>query len=94
VDIETNREFEEEAKWMSSLVTTYTNLTPNITMPAWGSDHVPFLKNGIPSILTIEHWKTKTPCYHASCDKPGHLNYDYAAEIIKLNLAALLIKAQ
>jgi hypothetical protein len=93
VDIETNQEFEEVALWYSSLVHTYTTLTPNITIPAWGSDHVPFLKNHIPTILSIEHWKTKTPCYHSSCDKPGHLNYEYAAEIIKLNLAALLIKA-
>jgi aminopeptidase-like protein len=94
VDLETNREFEEEAKFMAQIATTYTTLTPNITIPAWGSDHVPFLKKGIPSVLSIEHWKTKTPCYHAACDKPDHLNYDYAAEIIKLNLATVLYKSE
>lgn len=94
VDLETNQEFEHEALFMADLVHKYTNLTPNITMPAWGSDHVPFLNEKIPTVLTIEHWKTKTPCYHARCDKPESLNYDYAAEIIKLNMATLLHKTE
>ncbi len=92
VDLETNREHEDQARWMSQLVNAYTGLTPNISIPAWGSDHMPFLKEGIETILTIEYWKTKTPCYHSSCDKPGHLNYQYAAEIIRLNLATILHK--
>lgn len=93
IDIETNKEFESYARWMSDLVYLYTSLTPNITMPAWGSDHVPFLKMNVPSILTIEHWNTKTPCYHKLCDKPDHLTYDYAAEIVKLNIAAIYLKS-
>jgi aminopeptidase-like protein len=94
VDIETNKEFEPLATWYASIFTNYTSLIPNITMPAWGSDHVPFLKKGIPAILTIEHWKTKTPCYHSSCDKADSLNYDYAAQIIKANIAAVFLKDQ
>ena len=92
VDIETDKRFEDLARWMSSLVNTYTDLNPLITMPAWGSDHVPFLKKGVPSILTIEHWKTKTPCYHRSCDTLETLNLPYMLEITKLNLAASMIK--
>lgn len=92
VDIETDKRFESLAKWMSSLVNTYTSLKPLITMPAWGSDHVPFIRKGVPGILTIEHWKTKTPCYHRSCDKIDTLNLPYMLEITKLNLAAALIK--
>jgi len=88
IDIETNREFEELAKWKSALANTYTKLKPEITMPAWGSDHVPFLQYKVPSILTIEHWKTKTPCYHRECDKIDTINFDYLMEILKLNLAA------
>ncbi len=92
IDIETNREFEDVANWMSQVVVDYTSLTPNITIPAWGSDHVPFLKKGITSILTIEHWGTKTPCYHRSCDKPDHLNYEYALEISRLNVASIILR--
>ena len=88
VDIETNRQFENLALWKSALANTYTNLKPEITMPAWGSDHVPFLQQGVPSILTIEHWKTKNPCYHRECDKVDKINFDYLMEILKLNIAA------
>ena len=92
VDIETNREFEGVARWMSSIANTYTNLRPEITMPAWGSDHVPFLKKGVPGVLTIEHWKTKSPCYHQLCDKLDTLNIPYLIEILKLNMASSLFK--
>ena len=88
VDIETNREFEELARWKSELVMTYSNLKPLITMPAWGSDHVPFLQYKVPSVLTIEHWKTKTPCYHRSCDTIDTINFDYLMEILKINIAS------
>ena len=94
VDIETNREFEDLARWKSSLVNTYTTLKPEITMPAWGSDHVPFLQQGVPSILTIEHWKTKTPCYHRECDKLDTINFSYLMEILKVNIAASVEKLQ
>ena len=92
VDIETNRQFEDLARWKSSLVNTYTSLKPEITMPAWGSDHVPFLQQGVPSILTIEHWKTKNPCYHRECDKMEKINFTYLMEILKLNVAASIEK--
>lgn len=90
VDIETNKEFGDFAQWMAQNAQFYTTLTPHLAMPAWGSDHVPFIKAGIPTVLTIEHWDTKTPCYHKSCDTMDDLNMKYAAEIIKLNLAAVL----
>lgn len=92
IDLETNKEFKKVAEWMAELTLTYTTLEPNIVMPAWGSDHVPFLKQGIPTLLTIEHWPTKTPCYHSRCDLPDHLNYEYGKEIVKLNIAAAYLK--
>jgi len=88
-EIETNSAFERQANWYADLARQYTRLTPEITIPAWGSDHVPFLRKNIPSVLTIENWQTKTPCYHRSCDKPETLNTDYAMQIVKLNLAAI-----
>ena len=90
LDIETNAEFEMHAKHYSEMALLYTLLQPHITMPAWGSDHVPFLEMGVPTILTIEHWDTKTPCYHLECDKEDTLNLNFAGEIIRLNTAMLL----
>jgi hypothetical protein len=94
VDIETDRKYEDVAKWYAKIFATYTQLKANITMPAWGSDHVPFLRSGVPGVLTIEHWNTRNPCYHKICDTIDNLNMDYAAEITKANLAAVYLKAK
>lgn len=92
VELETGPEHENLANWFADLGTRYTKLKSKITLGAWGSDHVPFLDKGVPSLLTIENWDTKTPCYHMACDKPDTLNYEYASEIGKLNTAAVLTK--
>lgn len=92
VELETDAKLESLAKWFADLAAGYTNLKTKITLGAWGSDHVPFLEAGTPTLLTIENWDTKTPCYHQACDKPETLNYAYAAEITKLNVAAVMTK--
>lgn len=92
VELETSPSQEKLARWLAELTLQYTKLTPKVTLGAWGSDHVPFLDAGVPAILTIEDWDTKTPCYHRACDTPETLNYGYAAEIAKLNLAAVMSK--
>ncbi len=92
VELETNAEYDNLAKWFAGLASSYTTLKTKITLGAWGSDHVPFLKAGVPTLLTIEDWSTKTPCYHAACDKPEGLNFAYATEIGKLNVAAVMTK--
>ena len=92
VELETDSQYEDLAKWFSSLASSYTSLKTKITIGAWGSDHVPFINGGVPTLLTIEDWSTKTPCYHMECDKPSTLNYNYAAQIAKLNMAAMMTR--
>lgn len=92
VELETDAGYETLAKFFAELASTYTSLKSKITIGAWGSDHVPFLKAGVPALLTIEDWSTKTPCYHAACDRPEGLNYGYATEIGKLNVSAVMTK--
>lgn len=92
VELETDAEWNALAQWFAQLAEKHTTLKSKITLGAWGSDHVPFLKLGVPTLLTIEDWSTKTPCYHQSCDKPETVNYRYANEIAKLNLSAVLSK--
>lgn len=92
VELETSKDHEDLAQWFADLASTYTSLKSKITIGAWGSDHVPFLEAGVPTMLTIENWSTKTPCYHQKCDRPETLNYTYATEIAKLNTAAVLTK--
>lgn len=92
VELETDAEWNALAQWFAQLTEKYTSLKSKITLGAWGSDHVPFLKRGVPTLLTIEDWSTKTPCYHQACDKPDTVNFTYAAEITKLNTAAVMTK--
>jgi hypothetical protein len=93
LDIETNKEFSAHADWVAAQAVTYTRLKPYIAMPAWGSDHVPFLDAGVPTYLSIESWADHNPCYHRTCDTLAPLSWDYAAEIVRLNLAVIAGKA-
>jgi hypothetical protein len=93
VDLETEPEFESVVDWMAEQVFLYTDLEPVKVLNAWGSDHVPFIKAGVDTLLTIEHWNTHTPCWHKACDKLDTINFDYAAQIAKLNIAAISKKA-
>lgn len=92
IELETDSKYEALAQWFNTLAQTYTKLKTKITLGAWGSDHVPFLKAGVSTLLTIEDWSTKTPCYHMECDKPDTLNYNYATEVARLNTAAVVSK--
>jgi hypothetical protein len=94
VDLETEPEFKSLASWMALQTRRYTNLKPNIMLHAWASDHVPFIKAGVPCLLTIEYWKTHTPCWHKKCDKMDMVNVKYATEIARLNFAAILQKGR
>jgi hypothetical protein len=92
VELETNVEYEDLAIHFAQSAALYTNLKTKITLGAWGSDHLSFLLQNIPSILVVENWETRNPCYHQACDKLDLLNGNYISEITKLNLGVLLQK--
>ena len=94
LEIETNKEFLDHANWVGAQARLYTKLEPHIAMPAWGSDHVPFLEAGVPTYLSIEHWENHNPCYHKACDKLESLSWSYATDIVKLNLAVIAGKTK
>jgi hypothetical protein len=94
IELETNREFAQHAEWVAALARVYTRMTPHIAMPAWGSDHVPFLEAGIPAYLSIQHWDNRNPCYHRPCDTMQGLDWDFAADIARLNLAVIAGKSR
>lgn len=93
VDLESEPQFEDLLDWMAEQTMLYTTLEPNKILQAWGSDHVPFIDAGVPALLTIEHWNTHTPCWHRSCDTIDTVNFAYAAQIARLNAAAISLKA-
>ena len=90
LDLETSKENKDLALEFAKKAKSYTVLKPNLVLNPWGSDHVPFLDAGVPAILTIENWKTHTPCWHKSCDTLDTLNFVYAVEVLKVNLAMII----
>ena len=64
-------------------LTVYTSLNP------FGSDHMPYIENNMPGILSIDDDWDQYDDYHRSTDLPENLNNDQALYIIKTNLAAL-----
>ncbi|MFZ2958999.1 MAG: M28 family peptidase [Candidatus Ozemobacteraceae bacterium] len=77
------------AEQMSQLAADYTTLTSQISYNPWGSDHVPFLKKEVPTVLTIESEYDDNPTYHQITDTPDRMNNDLAFQILRLNAAAL-----
>ncbi|WP_408096286.1 M28 family metallopeptidase [Peredibacter sp. HCB2-198] len=92
LELETDPDFGDHAEWLAGVAAKYTKLKTKISLGAYGSDHVPFLQRGVPAVQTIEDWENKNPCYHMECDRPDALNYEYATEVARLNLAAVLLK--
>ncbi len=51
------------------------------------SDHAPFWKAGIPSIMWTDTAEFRNPHYHLASDTPDTLDYDFVAQVTKLALA-------
>lgn len=94
IELESDPIHEPLVHWFSELAHKYTSLKPKVNLGAWGSDHVIFLEKGVPSVLTIQDWNTKNPCFHSECDTIDKLNFDYVLEVAKLNLSAIITKDQ
>ncbi len=58
----------------------------------WGSDHVPYLEAGVPTVLAIESDYGDYPHYHESSDTPANIGpyaQSMGGAILKANVAAL-----
>lgn len=89
VTIETKRSNMALLNVISAAATTYTSLQVHQSFHAWGSDHVPFLDKGIPSLLTIEYEYDDNPNDHTPRDTMADVNMELVANIAKTNVAAL-----
>lgn len=78
---------------LSAAAQGYTSLDVAVSWLPWGSDHVPFLDEGMAAVLSIEdEWASYT-CYHEDCDTPDKLNPEEGAEIVKMVAVALAQEA-
>ena len=78
---------------LSSLVPDYTSLTSYISTNPFGSDHMPFINQGINAVLTIEYEDWANPYYHSTSDTVNRLSLPFAADIVRLNAAATATQA-
>lgn len=68
----------------------FTRLRIVTSLNPWGSDHVPYIEEGIPSLLTIENDWDDYPSYHRRTDTPDKVTQAMGEEVLRMNLAALL----
>lgn len=66
---------------------TYTGLTVQTSLNPFASDHVPFIKAGVPAVLTIEGADTANDTIHSANDTLDRINYPLMLEIIRMNVA-------
>jgi Zn-dependent M28 family amino/carboxypeptidase len=66
---------------------TYTQLAVETSLNPFASDHVPFVSAEIPAVLTIEGADSTNGNVHSGADTIDHVNYDFALEILRMNVA-------
>ncbi len=93
IQLETLPFCQEMADHWADLAANYTKAATQISTHAYGSDHMPFLKKEVPTILTIESEFDDNPTYHQITDTPEKINYELCAEILKLNAAVMAEQA-
>jgi len=74
---------------LATAAATYTGLTVETSLNPFASDHVPFISAGIPAVLTIEGNDSANGHIHSANDTLNFLDWPLAAEILRMNAAAL-----
>ncbi len=85
--IETKRDFAGFARLFIEAAAQVTKLQPSTSYNPFGSDHVSFLDEGIPAILSIDADWDSYGHYHRTTDTPDKLTPELAHEILKMNAA-------
>jgi hypothetical protein len=74
---------------LAAAAATYTSLTVQTSEQAAASDHVPFIRANVPAVLTIEGTDSANHNVHTPNDKLVFINSGLAAEILRMNVAAV-----
>ncbi|WP_432948156.1 M20/M25/M40 family metallo-hydrolase [Kribbella sp. CA-253562] len=74
---------------LTAAAATYTGLKVETSFNPFASDHVPFITAGMPALLTIEGADSANGNIHSASDTLSTLNWPLAAEILRMNAAAL-----
>lgn len=83
----------EQLPWLNTFAdaaSNYTNLNVVTSTRFFGSDHVPFLNNNMPTLLVIENDWDQYAGYHRTSDVADQLGTAMGHEILRLGAAVLL----
>ncbi|MCA1624023.1 MAG: M28 family metallopeptidase, partial [Acidobacteria bacterium] len=72
---------------LANTAAVYTELVVQTSLNPFNSDHVPFIRAGIPCVLTIEGADSSNSNIHSGNDTLAHIDYDLAFEILRMNVA-------
>jgi hypothetical protein len=74
---------------LSAAAQQYTNLRIVTTLNPFGSDHVPYIEEGIPSLLVIENDWNSYPQYHKTSDTPDQITLAMGEQTLRMQAAAV-----
>ncbi|HEY0100005.1 MAG TPA: M28 family metallopeptidase, partial [Pyrinomonadaceae bacterium] len=72
---------------LAAAAAAHTKLFVQTSLKAADSDHVSFIRAGIPAVLTIEGADRTNQNVHTEHDTLLHINYDLLLEILRMNVA-------
>jgi hypothetical protein len=72
---------------LNEAAATHTQLTVQTSLQSANSDHVPFIRAGLPAVLTIEGADHTNGTVHSNEDTIDRIDYDLALEILRMNVA-------
>ena len=72
---------------LAAAAATYTGLIVQTSLNPFNSDHVSFIENGMPAVLTIEGADGANDEIHTARDTLDHINFDLSLEILRMNTA-------
>lgn len=87
--VETGPAFEQYLDLFGQAAQEYTNLRIVTSLNPHTSDHLPYLHEGIPAILTIENDFDIYPDYHRSTDGSENVSVEMGSQILRMNAAVL-----
>lgn len=79
---------------LSAAAATYTSLAVQTSLNPFASDHVPFIDEGLPAVLTIEGADGANDAIHTAGDTLDRVDTAFAMEILKMNTGAVAELAQ
>jgi Zn-dependent M28 family amino/carboxypeptidase len=94
VTLESSINFSEMINQLVAAGQTYTPLKIETSWHYFDSDHVPFINAGIPAVLTIEGADTSNHFIHSPDDTPAHVSETLAVEILRMNVAFIVMTAR